>query len=240
MKLRLRPRRWIRIMIGALLAFMLFAVCVAVWLPGPLLSIAESRLPGAVFRGPRSSGLIALTIDDGPHPDTTMDLLATLERHEAQATFFLLGENVIAYPDLVDSIRIRGHEIGNHLMRDERSVTKGRDQFVRDLTMADSLLALSDPKWFRPGSGWTAGWMIEEATREGYTCILASAYVQDVKLRNGAVISQLLKWRVGPGDIVVLHEGDPSRTWAPRVLDQLIPYWRSKGWKVGTVGQLMR
>jgi peptidoglycan/xylan/chitin deacetylase (PgdA/CDA1 family) len=210
-----------------------------VWVPDPAVSIAQWRSPEVIFRGDRTAGLIALTIDDGPHPDTTPQILDALDEHGAWATFFLLGENAQKYPELVEEIRVRGHEVGNHLMRDERSITKGPETFRRDLAEADSILEIEEPRWFRPGAGWYAGWMLEEAGRQGYRCVLASSYVQDTKLLKPGIIIWLLRQQTGPGEIVVVHEGRPSRRWAAEVIDELIGYWHAEGWQVGTVGDLM-
>jgi peptidoglycan/xylan/chitin deacetylase (PgdA/CDA1 family) len=231
--------RRVRTGVLLLLVGVLIAGCAAVWIPDPLVGIAEMYRPEVVYRAPRATGVIALTIDDGPHPETTPAILDVLDRHGVWATFFLLGENAWAHLDLVETIRDRGHEIGNHLMRDEKSVSLGREIFARDLARADSILAIEGPKLFRPGSGWFAGWMLEEAEAQGYRCVLASAYVQDTKIRKASVIAWLLKNQTRAGDIVVLHEGRPDRTWAPEVIDELIGYWHSKGWRVGTVGDLV-
>jgi peptidoglycan/xylan/chitin deacetylase (PgdA/CDA1 family) len=232
-------RRRIRAGVSLLLAGVLIAGCAAVWIPDPLVGIAEMYRPDVVYRAPHSTGMIAVTIDDGPHPETTPEILDVLDRHGVWATFFLLGENARDYPELMESIRDRGHEIGNHLMRDEKSVSLGREVFARDLARADSILAIEGPKLFRPGSGWFAGWMLEEAQSQGYRCVLASAYVQDTKIRSASFVAWLLKNQTQAGDIVVLHEGRSDRTWAPEVLDELIPYWQSRGWRVGTVGDLL-
>ena len=210
-----------------------------VWLPDPAVKVAAWRSPDVIFRGGTTSAFIALTIDDGPHPATTLPILDVLDEHGAWATFFLIGENAREYPELVEEIRARGHEVGNHLMRDERSVTKGAEAFRRDLAEADSILEMEDPRWFRPGRGWYAGWMLDEAQAQGYRCVLASAHVQDTRIRNAGLITWLLKQQTGPGEIVVIHEGSPDRTWATEVIDELVGYWHSKGWQVGTVGDLM-
>src|SRR3954465_12275337 len=75
---------------------------------------------------------VGLTFDDGPSPHTTPELLDVLARHRAQATFFLIGERVRAYPELVAAISAAGHEIGNHLMRDEPSVRLAGQRFARE------------------------------------------------------------------------------------------------------------
>ena len=59
-------------------------------------------------------GCVYLTFDDGPHPEITPWLLDYLKAENIIATFFLLGEQVDKYPELVQSIRENGHDIGNH------------------------------------------------------------------------------------------------------------------------------
>jgi len=59
-------------------------------------------------------GLLALTFDDGPDPRWTPDILDILKRENVPATFFIIGKNGQAYPDLVRRIADEGHEIGNH------------------------------------------------------------------------------------------------------------------------------
>ena len=57
---------------------------------------------------------LILTIDDGPDPEITPRILATLKKHGAKATFFLIGRKVAAHPELVQRIVDDGHDIGNH------------------------------------------------------------------------------------------------------------------------------
>lgn len=232
------PSRRLRITL-ALVAVAFAAVWAWVWLPSPLITLAEKTHPRVIYRGDPRSAVVALTIDDGPDPRTTPAILEVLARHDAHATFFLLGDRVRAHPGLVERIRDGGHEIGNHLMYDEVTQRLGRARFEVELAAVDSLLGIEGPdKWFRPGSGLTDDWMIEAAARQGYRCVLASAYVQDARLRSPALVTRLLSGRARAGDIVVLHEG-PGRDWTPKVLEELIPRWQERGWEVGTVGRLV-
>jgi peptidoglycan/xylan/chitin deacetylase (PgdA/CDA1 family) len=58
--------------------------------------------------------MMALTFDDGPSPANTPIILRTLQRYGIKATFFLIGVNVHAFPDIARSIVDEGHEVGNH------------------------------------------------------------------------------------------------------------------------------
>ncbi|MBI1894513.1 MAG: polysaccharide deacetylase family protein, partial [Candidatus Rokubacteria bacterium] len=73
-------------------------------------------MPGLVWRVPTADPLVALSFDDGPHPTYTPQVLAILARHDAHATFFLIGERAAANPHLVARIRAGHHEVGNHYL----------------------------------------------------------------------------------------------------------------------------
>ena len=60
--------------------------------------------------------LVALSFDDGPHPENTPRVLEILQRYDARATFFLIGDRAERQPDVVAAIRAGGHEIGNHYL----------------------------------------------------------------------------------------------------------------------------
>ena len=71
----------------------------------------------------RHRKMIALTFDDGPDPTTTPQALAILKKYNAKATFFMVGKNVSANPDIAKQVRKEGHQIGNHTW-DHPSITK--------------------------------------------------------------------------------------------------------------------
>ncbi|MBI3070952.1 MAG: polysaccharide deacetylase family protein, partial [Deltaproteobacteria bacterium] len=66
------------------------------------------------WRGPREKNAVAITFDDGPNGQITEAILDTLKRHNARATFFLLGRSVDAHPDVARRIAAEGHAIGTH------------------------------------------------------------------------------------------------------------------------------
>jgi hypothetical protein len=105
----------------------------AYWLPATsIVSGAARRMFGVSATIEAGEG-VALTFDDGPHPSGTPAVLETLAGAGVPATFFLVGEQVERRPALAAEIVAAGHEIANHLMRDERSALLPDAQFRRDL-----------------------------------------------------------------------------------------------------------
>ncbi len=77
-------------------------------------SFAARNTLGTITRVSTREPVIALTFDDGPHPEFTPRLLALLDRYQARVAFFLLGKSAQRYPEIVKQIAAAGHAIGNH------------------------------------------------------------------------------------------------------------------------------
>ena len=89
--------------------------------PGaPWLGRSVVRLPDAAIEG-SSGGRVALTLDDGPDPEVTPQVLDLLDGHDAKATFFVIGRRVEAHPQLAKEIVARGHRLENHTYRHRHS-----------------------------------------------------------------------------------------------------------------------
>src|SRR6478735_7834989 len=78
------------------------------------LLVPIERRFGVITHVDTTEAVVALTFDDGPHPQWTPRLLDLLDRHGAKATFFMVGEMAMRHPDLVDRVISAGHAIGNH------------------------------------------------------------------------------------------------------------------------------
>ena len=70
--------------------------------------------PSAIWRMDPTEKAVYLTFDDGPIPESTPWLIETLDRYNVKATFFMVGDNVRKYPELLELIRSHGHRLGNH------------------------------------------------------------------------------------------------------------------------------
>ena len=198
-----------------------FAGSHAVFLFGTL--VPRSQLFGQVqCRLGEGSRDVWITIDDGPDPRTTPQLLAALERHKLKAAFFLIGERAAEYPELVRSIHDAGHAIGNHTHTHPAGRFWCIDPWAarREIARCDSAIQAitgETPTIFRSPVGHSNPFVHRAAAKAGKTVVAWSARGFDgVGTPKEKVVEKLLR-DIAPGTIVVLHEGyDPAqRGYAP-------------------------
>lgn len=196
--------------------------------------------PGVVFRVTTGERAVALTIDDAPHPDVTPGILNELRKHSARATFFVIGANAAAHPELLEAIRADGHEVANHLFTDRMSARLRNEQFVDELTRTDGLIQPCDaPKWCRPGSGVLTPRMVRLMQEHGYTPVAGTAYPVDLYTSVKLTVLHFLR-NVRPGAVLVLHDGGPKRVNSIQTVALLLPRLRDMGYRIVTLGELWR
>jgi peptidoglycan-N-acetylglucosamine deacetylase len=232
---------WSRRRIGLLLAAALvIAVGAALWTaPAWLVDRIAGRHPGCLYRLETEAPLVALTIDDGPDPSSTPLILAELRRQQARATFFLIAERVLGQDQLVRAVVSEGHELGSHFTRDRASIRLSPGAFEADLLGAHQVLApYGAIKWARPGSGWYSQAMIDIMQRHGYRCALGSVYPFDATIPWTFLAARYILWHARPGAVVVLHDGGGRGRRAAKVLREVLPELRRRGYRVVTLGEL--
>jgi peptidoglycan/xylan/chitin deacetylase (PgdA/CDA1 family) len=183
--------------------------------------------------------LVALTIDDGPHLATTPALLDVLRRHRATATFFLIGERVLANDQLLPRIVCDGHELANHLMRDEPTVLLGRPELRMQLQRVDSLLSPHGPvRFFRPGSGWLSPAVLREGAERGYRCAMGSPLLIATEYPDPAALGRRLAQRSHEGAVVILHEGTEARSGVTETASVMLEQLASRGYRAVSLTEL--
>jgi peptidoglycan/xylan/chitin deacetylase (PgdA/CDA1 family) len=214
-----------------------------------LLTRSQDRI---LFRVPTDRDLVALTLDDGPSPELTGDLLDVLARHGARATFFVLGEKAARHPELIARIRAEGHEIGNHMMTNRRALLMGTEAFRREVVEADRVLGTTarqenlwagtqgpaGSRFLRPGSGWIRLGQMRVVEELGYRYCLGSVYPSDGPIGHVGWTRWFVLRKVRRGDILILHEGSARRRVVLTVLEKVLPELRRRGLRVVSVGEL--
>jgi peptidoglycan/xylan/chitin deacetylase (PgdA/CDA1 family) len=190
---------------------------------------------------------VYLTIDDGPNPTVTGELLDVLDRHDARATFFVIDKHLTEdTAPLVRRAFEDGHAVGVH-SHTRWLMFKTPDGLARTLqAAADRMAQLTghEPcRAFRPHGGNRSLTMLLGAERAGYTIIGWGWMLWDFnwfRARTADAIVPRLVDRASPGDIIVIHDGhhaDPraDRRYAIEIVDRLIPELRRRGFQFGVI-----
>jgi len=226
----------------------------------------RAQLFGRTICRTNSARKLALTFDDGPNPAITPKLLDLLDRHNAKATFFLIGRYVRECPELVKETIARGHSVGNHTELHPNLFLLNSMKVRVELRLChDAILNAigAAPKWFRPPYGMRNPWVIPAARELGYRTVMwtlipgdwqekpvewliprMEPIAQHAKRSLGDSSSSQLDAR-GTGDILCLHDGghrdlnaDRSRTLA--ALEHWLPRWRDLGLEFVTIDEAVR
>ena len=222
--LALRPDGW-RWVAAAAIANHAVLTLVGLWPRSTWLGANWTRLPPAAAQRRE----IALTIDDGPDPDVTPQVLDLLDRYGVKATFFCIGERASRYPDLCRSIAERGHAVENHSQHHRHDFSLlGMAGMARELQPAqDALTAITGrrPQFFRAPAGLRNPFLDPVLARLGLRLASWTRRGFDTRTTDAATISRRLTRGLKAGSILLLHDGNCARTAAgvPVILEVLPP-----------------
>ena len=197
------------------------------WPRSGLLGPNRTRLPAGADR-------IALTIDDGPDPQVTPQVLELLAAHGARATFFCVGVRVEQHPELARRIRAEGHEIGNHSQHHYNLFSLfGPWRMAREIELAQASITRVcgvRPRWFRAPAGLRNIFLQPQLSRLGLALASWTRRGFDTVTPQPAKVIQALLRDLAAGDILLLHDGQVARTSSgepvilavlPKLLEQL-------------------
>lgn len=206
-----KPGQW-RWALGAVVVNHLLMAAIGLWPRSHWLGPNWTRLPAAAM----ARNEVALTIDDGPDPIVTPQVLDLLDRYAVQATFFCIGEQAARYPDLCREIVRRGHAIENHSQHHRHHFSlMGPGAMTRETQAAqDTLTAITGqrPLFFRAPAGLRNPFLDPVLSRLGLQLASWSARGFDTRIGDaGRVKSKLLRG-LRAGAILLLHDGNAART----------------------------
>jgi peptidoglycan-N-acetylglucosamine deacetylase len=160
---------------------------------------------------PGASG-VALTFDDGPHPEGTPLILEALARANARATFFLVGEQVRRRPSLAREIVAAGHAVALHGDRHRLQLRLREAELAEDLARGTDAIAEAvgeAPRLHRPPYGIYSGAGMRIVREADLRPLLWSRWGKDWrKFTTPARIAARASRGIGPGDVILLHDAD--------------------------------
>lgn len=197
--------------------------------------------PAGLWEGPPDRPWVALTVDDGPHPEITPRLLQVLRRCSAPAAFFLVGSRAEQQPDLVRRIAAQGHAVGNHTWS-HRPLMLGCSRPSGELERTEELLARlapGSPRVFRPPFGAIGPGGPAALARAGLLPVYWSVVPADWDPLPASEVSRRVLQQVHPGAIVVLHGGRPWHAGTVEALEGLIDSLRERGYELVTLSRML-
>lgn len=186
--------------------------------------------PSLIWEKPTDKKILYLTFDDGPHPTATPFVLNELKKHNAKATFFCIGKNVVDHTDIYKRIIDEGHKVGNHTFNHLNGWKVSNEKYLENIFEAAKYI---DSNLFRPPYGRISKFQIKLLQREKKD---VESYDRSFKIIMWSVLSGDFDLKLSPekcfenvllnskpGSIIVFH--DSTKAWEkmnyalPKVLE---------------------
>lgn len=177
---------------------------------------------------------VALTFDDGPHPDITPFVLDLLKTYNWKATFLCVGENIQKYPEIYQRILNEGHEVGNHTMKHEKGRVTSFDDYSNSFERFEKIHAST---WFRPPYGSITNRQRKYIGKQRNILMWSwCTYDFDEKVSDERILEKctLLK----AGDIIVLHDNPKFAQRNLKLFPALFEAIQQKGFQSHTCSEL--
>jgi peptidoglycan-N-acetylglucosamine deacetylase len=195
---------------------------------------AQDTAPQAVQADDPWNGQIFLTFDDGPGGAYTDEILEVLEKNNAKATFFMLGQNAQRDPARVEAVLEAGHTLGNHTWDHPDMTTLTRAQMDSQIGRTQNLLEShgAEVNCFRPPYGAYNTQVTNAITAAG---LQRQMWNEDTKDWSRPGVDAIVNVLLGatPGDVVLMHDGGGDRSQTVEALEIALPQLAAKGYKFG-------
>ncbi len=182
---------------------------------------------------PTKEKILYLTFDDGPHPEITPFVLQELKKYKALATFFCIGKNVLAYPDIYKQILDEGHTVGNHTQNHLNGWKTPNDVYMKDIAEAANYI---DSNLFRPPYGRITLFQAKNlrAAMKGRKAkvimwdVLSADFDETITAEQSL---QIVIFRSSPGSIIVFHDSEKALQRLNYVLPKVLHYFSERGFR---------
>jgi peptidoglycan/xylan/chitin deacetylase (PgdA/CDA1 family) len=163
-------------------------------------------LPDLVWQIEDDRG-VYLTFDDGPTPGITEWILGMLRRHNAKATFFVLGKNAERYPDLYAKILAEGHSVGNHTYSHQKGYLMSLERYMEDIDLASYTV---QSNLFRPPYARVTPSQLR-AIAKRYKIVMWSVISRDYnrKISRERCLQEVVP-HIKAGAIILFHDSEKS------------------------------
>jgi peptidoglycan/xylan/chitin deacetylase (PgdA/CDA1 family) len=199
-----------------------------------------------ITHGPRDRMEVAITFDDGPNDPWTLRIADTLEQYGVQGTFFVVGKNAEAHPEVVRELVARGDLVGNHSYRHHKSDALFEAGYG-ELSKAEHAISSAAgvcPAIYRPPNGFHTPWQLHTVTSHGLKTVTWDVIPRDWKNPPPQEIARRVLDSVRPGSIILLHDGNDTdqtidRSATLNALPAIIEGLRAKGYEIKRLDKML-
>lgn len=197
-----------------------------------------------VWEVPTPNKVIALTFDDGPDETSTVKILDLLKQYNAKATFFVVGNRVEKYPEIIRREVEEGHEVGNHSFSHPSFANIGSKKMMTELNKAQETIHKAtghDSVLFRPPGGSYNESMVQLCKTNGLLMVLWSWHQDTRDWRKPGVdkIVNKVLTNARNGDIVLMHDFVSNSTQTSDALEIILPELKKRGFSFVTISELL-
>ncbi|MDO5378205.1 MAG: polysaccharide deacetylase family protein [Clostridia bacterium] len=200
-------------------------------------AVTTRELP--VYNVDTEEKVLSISFDAAWGSANTEGILDILDRYDVKTTFFLVGFWAEKYPELVQELVARGHEVGNHSAThphmSQLSAAQIREELRKTSDLVESITG-KPTTLFRPPYGEYNDLVVRVSREEGYECVQWNVDSLDWKnLGTDNMVRQCTK-AVNPGDIVLFHN---DSKYILEALPKILEYYTQAGYKIIPVSQLL-
>ena len=192
----------------------------------------QALFPSLVWRKETLDKEIWLTFDDGPTPEVTPWILSVLKKENVKATFFLVGQQIEEFPELVGAIIKDGHTIANHSYSHKNGWLTNKEKYLEDIDNCQELMP--NNKLFRPPYGKITKAQIA-VLKEKYKIILWDVLSYDFNQNTSPKkVQENIIQNTISGSIIVMHNNQMSFKNLEPTLEKIIQQLKAKGYNFST------
>jgi peptidoglycan-N-acetylglucosamine deacetylase len=199
-------------------------------------TIKEVSVPG-------SEKVIALTFDDGPWPETTEQILATLKQEHVKATFYMIGQPLKSFPEIGKKVLADGHVIANHTLHHwyKKMSPLVAQREIEDTAKIIKEVLNVETEYFRPPGGVLTNGLVAYAQQHNQSVNMWSVDSGDSHPKRPSTEAMIKTVVSGatPGGIVLMHDGGGSHANTAKAVPTIIAKLRAQGYKFVTVPELL-
>ncbi len=185
----------------------------------------QSLIPYLTWKVKTNRRVVYFTFDDGPHPSITPWVMEQLDRYNAKATFFCVGENIKKFPETYQILVDNGHSIGNHTFNHLNGWKTGTKDYLENVKKFDQV---AKTRFFRPPYGRIKPAQIW-GMRKDYQIIMWDILTGDYNRKlNPEVMFHKVSGHIKPGSVVLLHDSEKAEPSLKIILPLLLEYCKQK------------